>query len=135
VTRAYTEEDTYANNTFYYYADENTYYWVDPYNFNSSASNPNLQTTSVKIVNQHYDSFNVPDYRAEMVVKNNAPTEKIVVDGANRVISSDRTRRIFGDDFVDWKWLPLYDGKNEITVEGNCELVIEYREVRKVGEY
>jgi hypothetical protein len=70
-----------------------------------------------------------------MVVKNNATTETIVVDGANHVISSTNTRRIFGDDFENWKWLPLYDGKNEITIEGNCTVTFEYREIRKVGEY
>jgi hypothetical protein len=69
------------------------------------------------------------------IIKNNTSTEKIVVDGANKVISTNRTRRIFGDDFVDWQWLPLYEGKNEITVLGNCEVTIEYREVRKIGEY
>jgi hypothetical protein len=70
-----------------------------------------------------------------MVVKNNAETEKIVVDGANQVLSSSSTRRIFGDDFVNWAWLPLYDGKNVLTIEGNCDVTIEFREVRKIGEY
>ena len=135
VTRAYTEGDTYARNTFYHYADGNMYYWIDPYSFHSSDKNPNLQTTSVKIINQHYDFFNQASTPVETVVKNNTPTEKIVVDGANKIISSDRTRRIFGDDFVDWQWLPLYDGKNEIIVEGNCEVTLEYRCIRKVGEF
>jgi hypothetical protein len=135
VSRAYTENDTYAANTFYHYSSGNMYYWIDPYSFHSSDKNPNLQTTSVKITNQHYDLFNRASTPVEMIVKNNTTTEKIVVDGANKVISSDRARRIFGDDFIDWQWLPLYDGKNEITVEGNCEVEIKYREIRKVGEY
>ncbi len=132
-TKAYTANDVFEERTIYSY--NGTYYWMAPHNFYKSSTPPNLQTTSVKIVNQHYDFFGQPDYRTEMIVKNNTSTEKIVVDGANRVISSDRTRRIFGDDFVDWQWLPLYDGKNEITVEGNCEVVFDYRCVRKVGEY
>lgn len=135
VSRAYTEDDTYAANTFYHYSSGNMYYWIDPYSFHSSDKNPNLQTTSVKITNQHYDLFNRASAPVEMIVKNNTTTEEIIVDGANRVISSDRTRRIFGNDFVDWRWLPLYDGKNEITIEGNCEVTLEWREVRKVGEY
>ena len=132
-TKAYTANDVFEEKTIYSY--NGTYYWMAPHNFYKSSTPPNIQTTSVKIVNQHYDFFGQPDYRTEMIVKNNTSTEKIVVHGANRVISSDRTRRIFGDDFVDWQWLPLYDGKNEITVEGNCEVSFEYRCVRKVGEY
>lgn len=89
----------------------------------------------VKIINQHYDLFNRASRPVVMEVKNNTSTETIIVDGANRIISSTNTRRIFGDDFVDWKWLPLYDGKNELTIEGNCTIEISYREVRKIGEF
>lgn len=135
VTRAYTNEDTYANNTFYHYADGSMYYWIDPYSFHSSDKNPNLQMTSVKITNQHYDFFNQASTPVTMIVKNNTGSEKIVVDGANKIISTDRTRRIFDNDFVNWQWLPLYDGRNELTIEGNCEVTIEYREARKIGEY
>ena len=71
----------------------------------------------------------------DMVIKNNSATETVVVDGANQIISSSSPRRIFGDDFVNWAWLPLYDGKNELTVEGNCDVIIEYRTVVKCGEY
>lgn len=132
-TKIYTASDTFEEKTIYSYGGK--YYWMAPYNFYKSSTLPNLQTTSVKITNQHYDAFGQPDYNTKMIVKNNTPTEQIVVDGANKVISTNRTRRIFGDDFVDWQWLPLYDGKNEITVEGNCEVSFEYRCVRKVGEY
>jgi hypothetical protein len=135
VTRAYTDGDTYAKNTFYHYTDGNMYYWIDPYSFHSSDQNPNLKTTSVKIINQHYDFFNQADYRTKMIVKNNTLTEKITVDCANKIVSSDRTGRIFGDDFIDWHWLELHDGKNDITIEGNCRVTIEYRELRKIGEY
>lgn len=122
------------NEALYLYNSK--YYWIDPpYTFRSSVSNPNLGMTSVKITNQHYDLLDRASTPIEMIVKNNTPTEKIVIDGANKVISTDRTSRIFGDDFVNWQWLPLYDGTNELTVEGNCEVKIEYREVRKVGEY
>ena len=89
----------------------------------------------IKITNRHYDVFNQPSTPVITTVKNNGQTEKIVLDGANRIISSSNTKRIFGDDFVNWTWLPLYDGKNEITVEGNCKVTFEYREVRKVGEW
>ena len=89
----------------------------------------------VTIINQHYYLPGKPSTPVVMTIKNNTSTEKIILDGANKIISSSNTRRIFGDDFVDWKWLELFDGTNEITVEGNCEVEIEYRTVRKIGEY
>jgi hypothetical protein len=89
----------------------------------------------VKIINQHYDFFNKASTPVVMTVKNNTSTETIVIDGANKIITSTNTHRIFGDDFVNWVWLPLYDGKNELTVDGNCTIDLEWREVRKVGEY
>lgn len=120
--------------TIYLYGG--TYYWIDPpYTFRSSTTNPNLETTSVKFVNTHYDYFNVPKVLDAVAVQNNTLDEKIMLDGANKIVSSTNTRRIFGDDFVDWRWLELYDGKNEIAVEGNCTVTLEYREIRKVGEY
>ena len=69
-----------------------------------------------------------------MKITNNKPGETIIVDGANKVISSSLTHRQFGDDFEHWKWLPLYDGNNIIAVTGDCRVTLEYREVRKVGE-
>lgn len=126
-----------VENTAYF--NGTTYYWktapgTDDEYFNSSTTNPNLPTTSVRFRNTHTDFFNNKNVLDAVVTKNNTLTEKVVLDGANRIVSSDNTRRIFGDDF-NWQWLELYDGKNEITIEGNCEVTIEYREVRKVGEY
>ena len=174
---------TAESNTIYLY--NGTYYWIDPpYTFRTSPSNPNLQTTSVRIRNVHtglldqvtnlgaviaqstvltdevrewpveivaseptstnMESDTVYLYNGtyywlrhpnDVIIKNNTPDEKIIIDGANKIISSSNTKRIFGDDFVDWRWLELYDGDNEITVEGNCTVTLEWREVRKVGEY
>lgn len=126
--KEYTATDTFEEKTIYSY--NNTYYWMAPYNFYTSSVKPNLQTTSVKITNRYGD-----EKPAIMIIKNNTGTEEVVIDGANRVISTDRTRRIFGDDVVDWQWLPLYDGQNELTIEGNCEVTIEYRTVIKCGEF
>ena len=136
VNRVYTKDDDYANKTFYYYAGGGMYYWIDPYSFHTAPASepPNLATTSVRITNRHYNFFNQPSTPVITIVKNNTSTEKIVLDGANKIVSSNSTRRIFGDDF-NLVWLPLYDGKNEITVEGNCTVTIEYREARKCGEY
>jgi hypothetical protein len=95
-----------------------------------------IQTSSadVKFVNKHTDLLNNSKSYSSLELANNNSGEKIIVDGANKIISSSSTKRIFGDDF-NWVWLELYDGKNELTIEGNCTVTIEYREVRKIGEY
>jgi hypothetical protein len=89
---------------------------------------------SIKFTNKHTDFFSVSKSYNSLSLSNNTTGERIVVDGANKIISSSSTRRIFGDDF-NWVWLELHDGKNEITIEGNCTVTLEWREVRKVGEY
>lgn len=126
------ENTVYFNGATYYWKTENS---TDPVYFHESTTNPNLITTSVRLTNTHTDFLNQSTVLDSTIVKNNNTTEIITLDGANRVISSNSVNRIFDDDFVDWRWLQLLDGKNEITVEGNCTVTIEYREIRKVGEY
>lgn len=126
-----------VDNTVYF--NGTTYYWktapgADEAYFNESTTNPDIETTSVRLSNTHTDFLNQSNTINAVVVKNNTNTEKIVLDGANKIVSSDRVRRIFGDDF-NFQYLELYDGKNEITIEGNCEVTLEWREVRKIGEY
>lgn len=95
-----------------------------------------IQTSSadVKFTNKHTDLLNNSKSYSSLELANNNFGEKIIVDGANKIISSSSTKRIFGDNF-NWVWLELHDGKNELTIEGNCTVTIEYREVRKIGEY
>lgn len=126
------EEILYESNVIYLFASN--YYWLDTSYFNVYDKNPGLATTGVRLSNKHTDFFNNESGPFITTVKNNTIDEKIILDGANKIVSSSRTNRIFGEDF-DLQWLPLYDGKNEITVEGNCEVTLEWREVRKVGEY
>ena len=125
------ENTAYFNGTTYYWKTEDS---TDPVYFHSSTTNPSLSTTSVKFTNTHTDFFNKLTILDSAIVKNNNTTENIVLDGANKIISSNSVNRIFGDNF-NWQWLELYDGKNEITVEGNCEVTFEWREIRKIGEY
>ena len=134
VDHAYTDADTWKNETIYYYEATQTYYWIEPYYFHKSEDSPKLATTSVKFTNTHTDFFNQPTVLASTIVKNNNTTELVTIDGANQIISSQSVNRIFDDDF-NWVWLPLLDGKNEIVVEGNCTVTISYREPRKIGEY
>ena len=127
-----------VENTAYF--NGTTYYWktapsTDPVYFHESDTDPNLATTSVRFTNTHTDFLNQPTVLDSTIVKNNNSTEIITLDGANRVISSNSVNRIFDNDFVDWRWLPLLDGKNEITVEGNCTVTFEWRTVVKCGEF
>lgn len=126
-----------VENTVYF--NGTTYYWktapsTNEKYFNESTTKPSIETTSVRFRNTHTDFLNQSNTFNSAVVKNNTNTEKIILDGANKIVSSDRTRRIFGDDF-NLKYIELYDGKNEITIEGNCDIVLEWREPRKIGEY
>jgi hypothetical protein len=119
------------------YYDGKNYYWKpksEQYVFKTDTVNPDLSTTSVRLTNQHVDAFNKSHTFDSVIVKNNAGTEKVIIDGANKVISSSNTSRVFGDNF-NWNWLALYDGSNEITVEGNCTITIEYRTPIKCGEF
>ena len=125
------ENTVYYNGTTYYWKTEDS---TDPVYFHSSTTNPNLSTTSARITNKHTDFFNQSTTLTPTIVKNNNNSEKVVLDGANKIISSSSANRIFDDDF-NLVWLPLLDGKNEITIEGNCMVTLEWREVRKVGEY
>ena len=134
IDTVYTTTDEIKEETVYYYTSDQKYRWIDPYTFKSSTSDPKLTTTGVKITNRHYDILDRFTGVSTMSIKNSTATETVIIDGANKVISSSNTRRIFGDDF-DWTWLPLYDGKNELTIEGNCSVEFSYREVRKIGEY
>ena len=132
-TRAYTANDTFESNTFYKY--NNTYYWMDPYAFHSNSQPPSLAKTSVKFTNKHTDFFNKQITLPPVIIKNNSSTEVITLDGANKIIGSSSPKRIFNDDFENWQWLELHDGKNEITVLGDCKVTLQWREVRKVGEW
>ena len=126
-----------VENTVYF--NGTTYYWktsdsTDDAYFNESTSLPDIETTSVRLRNTHTDFLNQSKNLGAVIVKNNTPEETIVLDGANKIVSSDSTRRIFGDDF-NLQHLELYDGKNEIAIEGNCEVTFEWRAARKIGEY
>ena len=88
----------------------------------------------IKFINKHTDFFNVSKSYNSLEVINNASGETVTVDGANQIIKTSLNKRIFGDDF-NRVWLELYDGKNELTIEGNCTVTLEWREVLKVGEY
>ena len=132
VDHAMGDQDTWVEGSVFKYGS--TYYWVDATSVKhtSTTNTSNFNTTSVSIKNIHtddYDKISVFD----TLVKNNIKGETVVLDGANRVVSSSSTR-IFGDDF-SWDWLPLYEGENELSFVGNCVVTIEYRTPIKCGEF
>lgn len=133
IDRALGDADTWVEGTVYKFG--NTYYWIDKdgEKHTSGTNSSKFDTTSVSIRNTHTDmndNINVFD----TLVKNNVMNETVVLDGANRVVSSSSTSRIFGDDF-SWNWIPLYDGDNELSFIGNCTVIIEYRTPIKCGEF
>lgn len=131
--------DDWMDGTIYYYAGAGEYYY-NKHNTDGTVvptaqtTSPSLATTSVIIKNTYADEYE-QTHVATLRLANNIRRETIALDGANRVISSSSTTRIFGDDFIDWAWLPLYDGTNTIEVIGNCTVTFEYREPRKIGEF
>lgn len=90
--------------------------------------------TSIKFVNSHTPPVGREQSYNSIELDNDTAGETITIDCGNKIISSSLTNRIFGDHF-NWKWLELYDGKNVITVTGNCEVTIKYRTVIKCGEW
>lgn len=121
-----TDKDKLVDGTVYHY--NGVYYWRDAEGtFHESNNNTSgFDTTSVVIANTNV---------ATSTVKNNIKGETVVLDGANRVVSSSRTNgRIFGDDF-SWQWIPLFEGTNTISVIGNCTVKFEWREPIKTGEF
>lgn len=116
-------------NTVYQYGG--VYYWIDANGepHDDTENDSGFETTSVVIQNVH----NGQEYVS--TVTNNILGEEVVIDGANKIISSSRDNgRTFGNSFT-WSWIPLVQGKNKITIIGNCEVTIEYREPIKCGEF
>lgn len=127
--------------TVYYHSETGTFY----YNKNGMpaavATNPTTTNTKTSVIIRNTcTDENEKTHVSVLKIANNTAGETVVLDGANRVIASyssngDLIDRLFGDDFIGWSWLPLYNGENKIEVIGNCEVTFEFREVRKVGEF
>ena len=132
IGRTMTDADNWVEGSVFKY--NNNYYWVDTkgVKHTSTTNTSGFETTSVSISNTYTDdSGRVSVF--DTLVKNNIKSETVVLDGANRVVSSSSTR-IFGDDF-NFNWIPLYEGKNELSFVGNCTVTVEFRTPIKCGEY
>ena len=117
----YIEGTVYYDGTNYYWKKDGTSY--GPTSINVSGFN----TTSVSIWNKTTSTKS-----NATIIKNRARGEKIVIDGANKVISTTSTA-VIGDDF-NWNWMPLAIGNNTIEIIGNCKVTLEYREPIKCGD-
>ena len=115
----------YVAGTVYEY--NNMFWYVDGSNvMRAEPTKPEWNTTSVVVENITTNT--------KTQVGMNVPGEVITLDGANRIVNSNReTNRVFGGDF-NFKWMPLVEGENKIKVIGNCTITIEYREIIKVGD-
>lgn len=136
------DKDTWVEGSVFKYG--NNFYWVDAkgVKHTSTSDTSGFDTTSVSIRNIHTDDYGEVT-AFDTLVKNNIKGEKIILDGANRVVSNyiiDESgkeivgTRIFGDDF-SWNWIPLYEGKNELSFVGNCIVTIQFRYPIKCGEF
>lgn len=126
------DKDNWVEGSVFKY--NSVYYWVDAKGekHTSDSNTSKINTTSVSIKNTHTYSNKVTTF--DTLVKKNVVNEKVILDGANRVVSSSSKTRIFGDDF-SWDWIPLYEGKNELSFVGNCTVTVEYRYPIKCGEF
>lgn len=65
-------------------------------------------------------------------LKNLAMNEIVTMD-SNKIIYSDNSSKIFGEDF-NYQWLCFVQGYNYLKITGTGHLVIEYRDIFKVAE-
>lgn len=135
IDHAMTNTDKWVEGSVFHY--NSNYYWVDSKGEKHTSPNDTsgFETTSVSIRNIHKNEYGKVTATFDTLVKNNIKGEVVELDGANRIVSSSRTGgRTFGNDF-DWQWMPLYEGKNELSFVGNCTVTIEYRTPIKCGEF
>ena len=134
INHAMGDQDTWVEGSVFQDVNTDTFYWVDTKGekHTSASDTSGFDTTSVSIRNIHTNNKGKISV-SNTLIKNNGSDEKIILDGANKVVSSSSTR-IFGDDF-SWNWIPLYEGENKLSFVGNCTVIIEYRTPIKCGEF
>lgn len=127
--KAMTDNEEHIDGTIYKYND--TYYYID--------NNHELQIKSADEFDLDESGFDTTGVLIENITTNsktivgkNIAQEIVILDGANKVVASNRENRIFGNDF-NWQWTSLTPGENTIKITGNCTIKFEWREPRKVG--
>lgn len=89
-------------------------------------TNGAVSKTSLRIHNDLIDATE------DVLLSNIAAREEITMDD-NQIIYSNNSLKIFGDNF-NYKWLKLLPGINNLTIEGNGNIHIEYRDIIKIGD-
>lgn len=69
----------------------------------------------------------------EMILKNVAVGSTITIDTETMIVKSDTNENLFVGDKFNKAFPTFVYGKNYITVEGNCELRVDYSLIREVG--
>jgi hypothetical protein len=125
------EHDNYIDGTVYHC--NGVYYWkaMDENGqmtyYKDATNTSGFDTTSVML---HNETANVKTY-----IKGNTANETIIIDGANKLMFTEKDgRKVLGNDFA-WKWLPLVRGYNIVHIVGNCTVTFEWREPIKLGEF
>ena len=135
------------------YKSQSTHYWLTPvideetnkqktntdgslqYEIKEQEAAPEkIDYTSIAITHSVEKNDNWQDITTVSVAKNKV-NSKIVIDGANRLISDETSTksRVFGDDF-SWNWIGLREGNNKLSFCVNCTATILWREPIKCGE-
>ena len=126
-TYVYTQVSIPDSDTFEKYdglTDEKTLYTLPVTSYTNASNTSGITTTSVSITNE---TLGVKTY-----IKGNTRNEDIIIDGANKLITTQNPLRVIGDDY-SWNWLPLVAGENQIKIIGNCTVTLEWREPIKCG--
>lgn len=122
---------------YYYFTDNNTINTVIETKLDNGEYIYNLKklcsvTAAVQIDNEYF--INGETVKTSTIVSGGALGDTLTLDGTNKVISSDQDILKIMGDYFNWKWLPLANETNTITITGNCIVKIEWIEPRKVGD-
>lgn len=83
-------------------------------------------TGNFSIVNNHDNLY-------KLSLENLTINEVITLDNENCIINTSLPSHM--NLMIDFNkhWLRLVNGENELMINGNCQIELEYREIRKVG--
>lgn len=93
-----------------------------------------VSTVGAAVKINHSYKLNGENITKETTLAGGVLGETIVLDGTNKVISSNHNdgTKIIGDDF-NFEWVSLAYGENNFSVTGDCTIKFEWIEPRKVG--
>lgn len=125
-------DPSFANGYYYFLTDQTVRKIVADDNNKPAWQIVSHVGAAIKIDNTY--TLNGETIDKEIIIAGGALGETIILNGANKVISSTKNNqlKIVGDNF-NWQWPSLVTGENILTVTGNCKIKFEWIEPRKVG--